>query len=83
MKKVTVYTTQNCRYCEAAKKLLKERGIQFSEVKVNEDDDKAWADLYQRSGMRTVPQIYADEELVGGYEDLAKLDKTDKLKSIS
>ncbi len=82
MPKVTVYTTTYCPYCVRAKELLKRRGIAFEEIQVNEDDDAQWEALYERSKMRTVPQIFAGERLIGGYTDLAALDSQDQLASL-
>ena len=78
--KVVVYTMSQCPYCEAAKKLLKSREIDFEEVKISQDDDAAWDALYQRSQMKTVPQIFAGNELIGGYTELAALDKQNGLR---
>lgn len=80
--KVTVYTMNSCPYCEAAKKLLKSRGISFQEIKVADDDDAKWEELFQISGMRTMPQIFNGKDLIGGYTDLAALDQKDKLDSL-
>lgn len=80
--KVTVYTMAYCPYCERAKQLLKSRGVAFDEVLVPEDDDAQWEALEKRSGLKTMPQIFNGEELVGGYSDLAALDKSDGLASL-
>lgn len=79
---VTVYTMPYCPYCTRAKELLKRRGIPFQEVLVQTDDEIQWERLYERSGMRTMPQIFADERLIGGYMELAALDAQDQLKSL-
>jgi glutaredoxin 3 len=83
MAKVMVYTTTYCPYCVRAKDLLKRRGIPYEEVQLSEEDDKAWDDLYQRSKMQTVPQIFADGEIIGGYTELAALDQRDQLASLA
>jgi len=82
MPKVTVYTMEHCPYCERAKALLKQRGIPFEEVRVAEDDDAKWDELYKKSGMKTMPQIWSGDRLVGGYTELAKEDGNDQLKSL-
>ena len=79
---VTLYTTQQCPYCVAAKNLLKKRGIPYNEILVSEDDDALWEDLYRRSGMRTVPQIFVENRLIGGFRELDQLDKQDELASL-
>lgn len=79
---VTVYTMESCPYCVRAKDLLKRRGIAFKEILVPYDDDAQWEALYEKSGMRTMPQIFAGERLIGGYSDLAALDVQDQLASL-
>lgn len=82
MAKVTVYTTSYCPYCIRAKALLAQRGVKFEEIQISDEDAAAWDSLYAKSGMKTVPQIFADEKLVGGYTELATLDRQDQLKSL-
>lgn len=79
MKKVTVYTAQSCPYCVRAKDLLQRRGIPFEEVLVGWDDEEAWKKMYERSGMKTVPQIFVGEKCLGGYTDIAALDQAGNL----
>ena len=80
--KVKIYTMENCPYCVRAKKLMEQRGISFQEIRVPEDDDAQWDALYLKSKMRTMPQIFLGEKIIGGYTDLAELDKKDKLESL-
>ena len=82
MPKITVYTTTYCPYCVRAKDLLKRRGISFEEIQISDDDDAAWDELYQRSKMQTVPQIYVDGQILGGYNELAARDQQDQLASL-
>lgn len=82
MSNLKVYTGENCPYCVRAKALLKERGIDYQEVKLGWDDDQAWDDLAKKSGMQTVPQIFNGETLIGGYTELAALDARDQLASL-
>ncbi|MBL7714215.1 MAG: glutaredoxin [Bdellovibrionales bacterium] len=74
--KVTVYTMDYCSYCEAAKALLKRKGIAFQEIRLDDDDEQAWRDLEKRSGMKTMPQIFMKsgdaEKLIGGYRELVQ-----------
>ena len=71
-KEVTVYTTDICPYCTAAKDLLKENSIDYKEVNVTNDGEKReW--LREKTGQRTVPQIFFDDESIGGYSDLSAL----------
>ena len=80
--KVVVYTMDFCPYCKRAKELLTRRGIPFTEILVPEEDDPQWEALEKRSGMKTMPQIFNGDALVGGYDDLATLDRKDQLASL-
>jgi glutaredoxin 3 len=78
MKKVEIYTTQWCPYCHAAKSLLDEKGVSYDEV--DADDPEIRMAMVQRAhGRRTVPQIFVGETHVGGYDDMAALDRGGKL----
>ena len=78
MADVQIYTTRVCPYCVAAKRLLAQRGIAYEEVDVTGDDAKrAW--LVEATKRRTVPQIFIRGEAIGGYDDLAELDRDGKL----
>jgi glutaredoxin 3 len=82
MAKVTLYTMEYCPYCKQAKGLLTRRGIAFEEILVPDDDNAQWDALYKRSGMRTMPQIFDGDRLVGGYQELVELDGQDQLASL-
>lgn len=78
MKKVEIYTTQWCPYCHAAKSLLDEKGVNYEEV--DADDPEVRMAMVQRAnGRRTVPQIFVGETHVGGYDDMAALDRRGQL----
>jgi glutaredoxin 3 len=79
---VVVYTMNYCPYCLQAKKLLTQRGISFREVLVGEDDDAMWDELFKKSGLRTMPQIFSGDQLIGGYRELSQLDQENKLESL-
>ncbi len=79
---VQVYTMDYCPYCERAKSLLKKRGVEFQEIRVADDDDAKWDELYRLSGMRTMPQIFHGKKVIGGYTDLAAQDAKDQLASL-
>lgn len=79
---VTVYTMDFCPYCERAKALLKQRGIAYSEVRVPMDDEAQWDALEQKSGMKTMPQIFHGDRLIGGFSELSALDSQDRLESL-
>jgi glutaredoxin 3 len=75
---VKIYTTLVCPYCVAAKRLLAARGIPYEEIDVT-GDQEARARLVERTGRRTVPQIFIDGNPIGGYEELAAMDREGKL----
>ncbi len=79
---VTIYTMQNCPYCLRAKDLMKRRGVSFTEVLVPLEDEAQWDQLEKRSGMKTMPQIFAGDQLIGGFTELSELDGKDQLASI-
>jgi len=79
MKKVVMYATGYCPYCSRAETLLKQRGVEAIE-KIFIDQDPAQRDvMMQRTGRRTVPQIYIGEDHVGGCDDLYALDRAGQL----
>jgi glutaredoxin 3 len=80
MKKVTVYTTSYCPYCIRAKQVLTSNDVPFTEVDVTGDDGKRrW--LIETTGERTVPQIFFDDEAIGGCMDLEEIVKAGQLKA--
>ena len=81
MARVEVYTTPMCPYCVAAKRLLDERAIPFAEFDVA-NDTTLLADVMQRSGRRTVPQIFIDGRSIGGFEELRALDVAGELETL-
>ena len=82
MAKVKIYTTDYCPYCRQAKALLELRGVAFEEIQVDRTNEEEWSAMIARSGMRTVPQIYNGDELIGGYQELAELDQKDQLEGL-
>jgi glutaredoxin 3 len=80
--RVTMYTTAYCGYCARAERLLETRGITAIEkIRVDEDPQQRIA-MMKRTGRRTVPQIYIGEHHVGGYDDLAALDRAGALNAL-
>lgn len=81
MPKVTLYTTNYCPYCRAAKSLLKGKNITFDEVNIEKDPIKRqW--LIQTTGQRTVPQIFINNKSIGGFDELRQLDQKGKLDEL-
>lgn len=79
MAKVIMYTTGFCPYCKMAENLLRAKGVQDIE-KIRIDLEPAQrAEMMDKTGRRTVPQIYIGEKHVGGYDDLTQLDRKGEL----
>jgi glutaredoxin 3 len=81
MKPVLVYSTRICPYCMMAKRLLGQKGVAYQEVMIDGDDDRR-VEMMQRSGRRTVPQIFIGETHVGGFDDLSALERAGKLDAL-
>jgi glutaredoxin 3 len=79
MQPVEIYTTPFCGYCHAAKRLLTQKGVSFTEVDVSGDPAARAAMTRRANGRRTVPQIFVGPTHVGGCDDLYALDRAGKL----
>ncbi|MFC3613541.1 glutaredoxin 3 [Lutimaribacter marinistellae] len=79
MKPVEIYTSPLCGFCHAAKRLLKQKGVEFTEIDVLRDPDRKPEMIQRAGGRRTVPQIFIGKTHVGGCDDLFDLDRTGKL----
>ena len=82
MPKIEVYSTASCPYCVAAKNLLNARGLEWTEVRVDTDPAQREAMLARSGGARTVPQIFINDQLVGGFDQLAAADRSGRLKQL-
>ena len=82
MQPITMYTTGVCPYCQMAKALLKQKGVtDINEIRVD-TDAQIREQMVQRTGRRTVPQIYIGEVHVGGFDDLNALNQAGKLDAL-
>jgi glutaredoxin 3 len=79
MTRILLYTIQFCGYCQAARRLLAAKGLEFEEVDVAFDAEKRAEMIERARGLRTVPQIFIHGRHVGGYEELAALEREGKL----
>ena len=77
--KIILYTTPYCGYCRAAKHLLGKKGAAFTEIDVSGDLALRQEMIDRAYGRRTVPQIFINGTHVGGYEELAELERAAKL----
>ena len=82
MTRIILYTTPYCGYCRAAKHLLTKKGVTFTEIDVSEDRGLRQEMIDRAVGRRTVPQIFIDGTHVGGYEELADLEREAKLDAL-
>jgi glutaredoxin 3 len=78
MPKVEIYTTQWCPYCHAAKALLDDKGVRYDEVDAQQPETRM-AMIQRAHGRRTVPQVFVGDRHLGGYTDIAALDRDGKL----
>ena len=77
-----MYSTGFCPYCVMAERLLHTRGVtEIEKIRVDLEPARR-AEMMKKTGRRTVPQIYIGDTHVGGYDDLAKLDKSDGLTKL-
>ena len=76
--KALMYTTAVCPYCVMAERLLVSKGVEIEKVRIDLQPDRR-TEMMEKTGRRTVPQIYIGETHVGGYDDLSALDRAGKL----
>jgi glutaredoxin 3 len=81
MAEVVIYTRGYCHYCDSAKKLLDSKGVEYSEVSLDEDPEKL-KEMIERSNRRTVPQIFIDGKSIGGFDDLNALERAGELDKL-
>lgn len=78
---IVLYESALCGYCRAAKRLLDNKGWEYKTISVD-GDAAVMAEMQERTGRRTVPQIYFDDTHVGGFDDMAELDADGKLDDL-
>ena len=78
---VKMYTTRFCPYCVAARRLLDSKGVSFEDIAVDGDVDLR-RKMSEMAGQHTVPQIWVGDTHVGGYTDLAALERSGRLDSL-
>ena len=78
MPKIEMYTSANCAYCVAAKNLLKSKGLEYAEIRLDTDPVRR-EEMLARAQRRTVPQIFVNDRLVGGYDDLVAAERSGEL----
>lgn len=82
MANIEIYGTGSCPYCVRARSLLDNKGVSYTEIRIDKERG-ARADMESRSsGRSSVPQIFIDDAHIGGYDDMAALDASGKLNSL-
>ena len=79
MASIEIYTTPFCGFCQAAKRLLTEKGVSFAEIDVSADVEMRQQMMQRANGRHTVPQIFIDGAHVGGCDDLFALERSGRL----
>ena len=82
MKSVTIYTGPLCNYCEAAKRLLARNNVKYKEINIATVDGAMNEMIVKANGKRTIPQIFFDNQHMGGYDDVRALEKENKLQDL-
>ena len=78
---VTLYTTRYCPYCIRAKRLFDDKGVRYTDIAVDAEPEKR-LEMMQRSGRRTVPQIWIGDLHIGGCDDLYSLERQGRLDGL-
>ena len=82
MKKITIYTGPLCNFCNAAKKLLDRNNVTYSEINISTIDGAMDEMIKKANGKRTIPQIFFDDQHIGGYDEVRALEKEKKLQDL-
>ena len=81
MKNIIVYSGPMCGYCDAAKRLLERNNLEFTDIDVSTKDGLRDEMTKKANGRRTIPQIFFNDDHVGGYQELRELEKSGQLMS--
>ena len=79
---IVIYGTEFCSYCTAARMLLKNKGLNYEDILVSQNDEKRREMERRSGGGRTVPQIFINGELIGGFDELYSLDQSGQLDAL-
>lgn len=78
---ITIYGSETCSYCTAARMLLKKKGVDYDDILVTGDADKR-QEMIVRSGNQTIPQIFIGAQPIGGYDELYALEQNGELDQL-
>ena len=81
MSEITVYTTDPCSFCTRVKQLLKARGIEYTEINLARDP-AGRAELVERTGMMSFPQVVIGDEVLGGFQETLQADQNGRLREL-
>ena len=82
MKNITMYSGPLCNFCDAAKRLLIRNDLEFKEIDISTQDDLREEMIKKANGKRTIPQIFFDDQHIGGYDEVRALEKENKLQDL-
>ena len=79
---VKVYSTTFCPYCVRAKQLLERKGVAYTEINLDKEEPEVRLELKKKTNHRTVPQIFINDQFIGGFDQLYALEKEGKLNDL-
>ncbi len=82
MKKITIYTGPQCNYCDAAKRLLIRNKAPYNEINIATVEGAMDEMIQKANGKRTIPQIFFDDQHIGGYDEVRALERENKLQDL-
>tara|TARA_Y100000590_G_scaffold424158_1_gene530723 strand:- start:1437 stop:1691 length:255 start_codon:yes stop_codon:yes gene_type:complete len=81
MKNILIYSGPMCAFCDAAKRLLLRNNLEFKEIDISTKEGLVEEMIKKANGKRTIPQIFFDDQHIGGYQELRALEKSGELES--
>lgn len=79
--RILIYSNKRCTYCAAARMMFTKKGLRFDEIEISGDDDVR-KEMERLTGSRSIPQIFINDQLVGGFDELCALDKSGDLEKL-
>jgi len=79
---IKIYSTNSCPYCVRAKQLLERKGMAYTEINLSAEAPEVRVALMEKTRHRTVPQIFINEQFIGGFDQLYALDREGKLDQL-
>lgn len=76
---IIIYTAQTCPYCDQAKKLLEKKRVNYETIDITNDSEQRHLMVEKSNGLRTVPQVFINDQHIGGFDNLQNLDIQGKL----